>query len=71
MARAGEPVDSDGSDEWALMRPPDKSSDESLPEESLSEEEYGRKLMKTLSFLGRWYLTGPAGTGTIFWGEPG
>ena len=23
MARAGEPVDSDGSDEWVLMRPPD------------------------------------------------
>ena len=23
MARAGEPVDSDGSDEWVLVRPPD------------------------------------------------
>ena len=23
MARAGEPVGSDGSDEWVLMRPPD------------------------------------------------
>ena len=41
------------------------------PEESLSEgqygwwdDEYGRMWIKTAAFPGRWYLMGPAGTGT-------